>query len=193
MNKGFKTSMFGFRKKQVIAYLEEQKNEHNSCLSDLQGDANKLCRQKDELEKRVKELEFKNNELGLRCEELSLQKNEAAETVKQKEEEIEQLKELLEQQRNAADALKTALSSQIDENTALKTEYEKCVSQSRDNVIVFENEKNELLLQLEQSFGKIKELEKQNTDLKQKADRRQLSDRIKADPVRTILSYVRKK
>ena len=193
MDKGFKTGFFGFRKRQVIAYLQQQKTEHDSELVTCRADAERLERDKIELENAQTQLKAQCEELALQRAALISQKDELSETVKTLEQERTELADALERQTADVEALKTALASRIDEHSEIKAEYECCAAKAQENVIAFENTKNELMSQLEQSRERAAELERENARLKQQLSRIQLKNRLKTDPVRTILSYVKKK
>ncbi|MBQ2866663.1 MAG: hypothetical protein IJE90_09135 [Clostridia bacterium] len=193
MDKGFKTSVFGFRKKQVIAYLEAQKNEHNDRLMDAENDAKKLEQNKTELECRIKELKAQNEELALQRAALISQKEEMADSLDRCGAENLRLASQLDEQKAAVESLRTALASQLEELTEVKAEYDKCAAAASDDLITFENEKTQLSAELDIARRRIAELETENARMKRQAAREQVIKRIKTDPVRAILSYVKKK
>ncbi|MBR4954391.1 MAG: hypothetical protein IKY46_00585, partial [Clostridia bacterium] len=134
------------------------------------------------------------------CEELSLQKaalisqkDELSDALQKSEEQRMALEAELERRSADTDALKTALAAVTDECKELRAEYEKSVSQSGKSVAALESANRELAKQLEQSRELAAGTERENARLKQQISMFQLKNKLKTDPVRTILSYVRKK
>ena len=199
MNRGFKTGLFGFKKKQVIEYLSEQKSEHNSLMSAASKDTDRLVGINNELKRNIAALTRQTDELAAERAALIAQKDEISAALQQKEAEADALKAELAESRSSCDSLKTALAAQIDECTALKNdhaalqaEYQKCLVQAGENSMAFERERAMLNAQLSEREARIAELEAENTQLRRQLERKQLTAGIKADPVRAILSYVKK-
>ena len=85
MGQGFKTGLFGFRKKDVVAYLLRQQNEHDAEKESLNNDAARLAEQKKDLDAKVKELTLQTEELAAQRAALISQKDEMAASLQQKE------------------------------------------------------------------------------------------------------------
>ncbi|MBO7275780.1 MAG: hypothetical protein J6V15_05345 [Clostridia bacterium] len=199
MNRGFKTGLFGFKKKQVIEYLSEQKSEHNSLMSAASKDTDRLVGINNELERNIAALTRQTDELAAERAALIAQKDEISGSLQQKEAEADALRAELDERRSSCDSLKTALAAQIDEctvlkneHTALQAEHQKCLMQAGENAITSEREKAQLNAQLSEREERIKALEEENAQLRRQLERKQLTAGIKADPVRAILSYVKK-
>lgn len=199
MDRGFKTGLFGFKKKQVIEYLAEQKCEHNSLLSAASKDTDRLVGINNELERNIAALTCQTDELAAERAALIARKDEISASLQQKEAEADALKAELADIRSSCDSLKTALAAQIDEcialkneHTALQAEHQKCLMQAGEKMLEFERERAALTAELSEREARIAELEAENSRLVQQLERRQLTASLKADPVRAILSYVKK-
>ena len=199
MSQGFKTGLFGFKKKQVIEYLSEQKSEHNSLMSAASKDTDRLAGINNELERNIASLTRRTNELAAERVALIAQKDEISDALQQKESEADALRQQLSGAQSHLSELKTALAAQVDEytalreeHTALQTEHEKCLMQAGENAITSEREKAKLTAELSEREERVKALEEENSILRRQLERKQLTAGIKADPVRAILSYVKK-
>ena len=199
MNRGFKTGLFGFKKKQVIEYLAEQKSEHNSLMSAASKDTDRLVGINNELERNIAALTCQTDELAAERAALIAQKDEISASLQHKEAEADALRAELADIHGSCDSLKTALAAQIDECTALKNEHtalqaehQKCLMQAGENAITSEREKAQLNAELSEREARIAELEAENALLRRQLERKQLASGLKADPVRAILSYVKK-
>ncbi len=199
MNRGFKTGLFGFKKKQVIEYLSEQKSEHNSLMSAASKDTDRLVGINNELKRNIAVLTRQTDELAAERAALIAQKDEISVSLQHKETEADALRAELADIRSSCDSLKTALAAQIDECAALKNEHaalqaehQKCLVQAGENSMAFERERAMLNAELSEREARIAELEAENTLLRRQLERKQLASGLKADPVRAILSYVKK-
>ena len=199
MNRGFKTGLFGFKKKQVIEYLSEQKSEHNSLMSAASKDTDRLVGINNELKRNIAVLTRQTDELAAERAALIAQKDEISDALQQKESEADALRQQLSGAQSDLFSLKTALAAQIDECTALKNEHtalqaehQKCLVQAGENSIAFECERAKLTAELSEREERVKALEEETSLLRRQLERKQLASGLKADPVRAILSYVKK-
>jgi len=179
MEKGFRNALFGFRKRDVLAYLQKAEQEHNDGARDIQHRLElleqknaDLLKEKTDTEKRLDELASAHSALIAQKEEQTVKLDEAC----KKAEELDAVKTELEEELSALKLQNGELLTRLAESENAKVEAQSLQLQ------------NEELL--ERAEKAEKELEEQARNRRKEMV---LGKQIKRDPIRTILAYVRKK